>query len=60
MSPFMIAADGGYKISKNKVADDIYYRPSHNGAFISKPLKCLDEAKAVCERHYQENQKEYP
>lgn len=54
MSPYFMVGDLGYKICKMKVGDDIYYRPSHNGSFITPPLQDLDEAKAACDRYAEE------
>lgn len=55
ISPHVLVGDLGYKICRLKVVENIYYRPSHNGSFISAPLTCLDEAKAVCDRHAEDD-----
>ncbi len=55
VSPHFLAGDLGYKICRNKVVDDIYYRPSYRGSFISAPLRDLDAAKAACDQHAKEN-----
>jgi len=56
-SPHILTGDLGYKISRNKVGEDIYYRPSFSGSFISAPKSDLDKAKEICEQHAKGNQK---
>lgn len=51
VSPHVLVGDDGYKICRIKVVDDIYYRPSFGGSFISAPLRDLDEAKIACDEH---------
>lgn len=55
-SPHVLTGDLGYKICRNKVGQDVYYRPSFSGSFISAPQTDLDESKAICEAHAKENQ----
>lgn len=55
ISAYVLIGDEGYKICRNRIVDDIYYRPSHQGSFISAPLRDLDAAKAVCDQHAKEN-----
>lgn len=54
VSPHTLAGEIGYKIARYKVGENIYYRPSYNGSFISAPLSDLDEAKATCDIHWKE------
>lgn len=54
VSPHLLVGDDGYKICRFKVVDNIYYRPSFSGSFISAPQDDLDEAKAICEAHAKE------
>lgn len=55
-SQHTLTSDAGYKIARYKVADNIYYRPSIGGEFISRPFSNLDEAKAACDEHERSNQ----
>lgn len=49
----LLVSDEGYKIGRYKVAQEVFYRPSLRGDFISRPYADLDAAKAECERHFE-------
>lgn len=55
ISPHLLIGDDGYKICRTKVGENIYYRPSFNGSFISAPQTDLDAAKAICTEHVTTN-----
>lgn len=52
---FMVS-DCGYKIARYRVGVDVYFRPSKDGSFICEPQSDLVEAKAICDRHAEENE----
>ena len=49
----LLISDEGYKIGRYKVGQQVYYRPSRGGDFISRPFEDLDAAKDECERHFE-------
>lgn len=55
INPHTLIGDLGYKIARFKIAENIYYRPSHNGSFITAPLGDLNEAKTACDEHAKDN-----
>ncbi|HXD09509.1 MAG TPA: hypothetical protein VN653_05560 [Anaerolineales bacterium] len=52
-TPHMLTSNEGYKIGRYKVGDQVFYRPSRAGDFISRPFTDLDAAKAECDRHFE-------
>jgi hypothetical protein len=49
----LLVSDQGYKIGRFKVGEQVYYRTSLKGDFISGPFTDLDAAKAECDRHFE-------
>lgn len=51
--PYLAVSDTGHKVAKYVSGDQVQYRPSFSGEFISYPVSDPKEAQAICERHYQ-------
>lgn len=51
---FMVS-DCGYKIARYRVGEQVFYRPSLGGSFISAPQSDLNEAKGICDEHARSN-----
>lgn len=44
-TPHLLVSDEGYKIGKYRAGEEIFYRPSLKGDFISRPFTDLDAAR---------------
>lgn len=52
-TPHLMVSNEGYKIGRYKAGEQVFYRPSLKGDFISRPFTDLDAAKAECDRHFE-------
>jgi len=56
-TPHLLTSDQGYKIGRYKAGDQVFYRPSLKGDFISRPFTDLDAAKSECDQHFEGERK---